>query len=343
MLISTLIPALDMAEQDKGIDYYRQFFVDPRRPVDPLFTASSQFLADKLLGKSDGQSPQLPEGEYSGFVRELAKRMQGARCFDERSIAQLHPSGFIPAILAHEASTLRNNNTVARQSSPEENTMEEEVIQWIIKEIGRFDNPENARGSITTGGTLSNLTALLAARERMIDRKEWKQGESFVVLTSEMSHYSVTKAANILAPEEKIRVVNVPLERSSYRMDIDKLKDLVGEHAGRVMAIVANAGQTETGQIDDLAKIAEIARERGLFLHVDGAYGAPFVLSRQADLFRGMEQATTLSVDPHKYLYTPYPAGVILHSSAQTQEYIRKINGHGGDAYLFSQGDAGGR
>lgn len=324
-------------ETAQGIDYYRQFFVDPNSPINPDFLQASTFLANMLLGTpvSDGQLPQ--ESKISNFIKELALRMASSRHFDEKSMGQLHPNGLIPAILAHEASTFRNNNTVSVQSSPAESDMEKEAIGWLIENIARFDKT-TARGALTTGGTLSNLTALFTARERLVHIKGWDATRTpATVLSTEMAHYSVKKSARVLGPNGLIYVTGIPTETGGYKMDTNALKDKIMELRSQdvpILAIVANAGQTETGLVDNLECIAEIADTSDIFLHIDGAYGAPFVLSKRGRLFNGMSQGNSLSTDPHKYMYAPYPAGSIMFRNGDDQDFIKALNKEGEDYVL---------
>lgn len=330
-----------VAQSERDISYYRKLFVDPQKPVDSSFIDSSAFLANQLLGTPDPDKPNIPlqDGVFSEFVIDLASRMQNSRHFNERSMAQLHPSGLMPAILAHEASTLRNNNTVAIESSPAETEMEKEAITWIVKNIAGYD-PKLADGAITVGGTLANLSALLVARERLSERG-WDGRSTVTVLASEMAHYSIQKATNVLGPRGLITVTQIPLEKNGYKTDTaavkDKIRDLKElEIPVPVMAIVGLAGQTETGLVDNLEELANISNENGIYFHVDGAYGAPFVLSRKKELFTGMDRSDALAVDPHKYMYAPYPGGSIIFKDAMDKKRISALN-KDADKYILSE------
>lgn len=324
-----------MAERDFN-HYRRAFFADPAATVDRRFVDSSTRLLHSLVGKDDSDSFPSSSDDLSQFTDDLIEKMRDSRHFNERSMAQLHPNGNIPAELAHFASTLRNNNTIVDESAPVETHVEQEVVEWLLREIARYDEQE-ASGALTTGGTLANLTGMMVAREKLIKGGGWDARSPVRVLTTPMAHYSIAKAARILGPAGLIETVDVPMDDGGYKLNADALYRKVQEAKEDdvpVMAIVAVAGETETGLIDPLRRVVEIADDRGIYLHVDGAYGGPFVLGKQRELFDGMQDSDSLTVDPHKYLYTPYPAGSILFRSVNDHAYISDFN-TGGDAYLF--------
>lgn len=326
--------------QPSDLDDYRStYFADPNKPLDPAYIQAAQFLMSNLLGLPrkavDTESSNVP---LENFINELARRMQDSRHFDANSMAQLHPNGNMPAILAHFASTMRNANTIIGEVSRVETAMEEEAIRWLNREIVGF-NEEKSGGAITTGGTLANLTGLMVAREKLTREKGWDGTKKAYILTTPMAHYSVKKAAAVLAPSALIEVVAVPMQKGSYRMDTTQLQRYVTELTEQnqpIMAIVGIAGETETGLVDDLTTIGEIAHSNGVYFHIDGAYGAPFALSRQGNLFVGMNTGDSVTVDPHKYLYTPYAAGSILFANRTDQQYLTDAN-EGGSAYMFKK------
>lgn len=339
----------------KDFDGYRkEFFVNPRRPIDPRFIQAGTFLMSRLLGMPSGQLPQ-DNTPLNSFVHELAAKMEGeagndsmpgSRHFDEKSMAQLHPNGNMPAILANVSSVLRNNNTIFAGVSPAETQMEQEAVTWLAKEIAGYD-PSESSGVITVGGTLANLTALTAARERLSSKRTnrgkraWN-GDKAYVLASEAAHYSIDKAAAILSPNGGIEVLKIPLEKDGFRMDSEQLERYVKKlrKAGKpIMAIVGVAGETETGLVDDLNRMADIAAANGIFFHVDGAYGAPFRLTRQSELFRGMERGDSLTIDPHKYMYAPYPAGSVLFKDRTDHDRLEVMNDRG-SGYVFQDDQA---
>ncbi len=180
------------------------------------------------------------------------------------------------------------------------------VVDWFRGWLGM---PETAGGTLVSGGSVANLTGLVLAREeRLGDMRE-----DGVIYTSELAHSSVDRAARILGfRPDQIR--KVPTD-DSYRLDVAALGAAVSadSRGRRPFCVVANAGDTTTGSVDPLAEIAEFCEERGLWLHVDAAYGGFAVLDRRGRaLLEGIGNADSVTLDPHKWLYTPYEAGCIL-------------------------------
>jgi aromatic-L-amino-acid decarboxylase len=182
--------------------------------------------------------------------------------------------------------------------------------------VGEFVGFPAARGAFTSGGTISNVTALAAARERALpgSRRTGLGGLRVAIYCSEEVHYSVTRAVELLGiGSDNLRAV--PLD-GLHRMRPEALADAIDADlaTGVVpVASVATAGTTLTGAIDPLQAIGEVCRERGVWLHVDGAYGLPAAAapSRAAD-FDGLAWADSCSVDAHKWLYLPKACGVVM-------------------------------
>ena len=185
--------------------------------------------------------------------------------------------------------------------------IEQNVIRWLCD---LFGYPEGARGILTTGGSLANLSAIVTARHV-------KLGEDFVNGTyyvSEQAHASVPKAAAIAGlPRRAMRLV--PVDRE-LRMDAAALKAMVAEDraAGRrPFLVVPAAGTTNTGAIDPMDAVADVAEAEDLWLHVDAAYGGFFYLTdRGREWFRGIERADSITLDPHKGMFLPYGTGSLV-------------------------------
>jgi glutamate/tyrosine decarboxylase-like PLP-dependent enzyme len=181
------------------------------------------------------------------------------------------------------------------------------VVDWFRRWLGM---PETAGGTLVSGGSVANLTGLILAREeRLGDRRE-----DGVIYTSELGHSSVDRGARILGFQTD-QVRKVPTD-DRYRLDVAALEKAVADDKAvgrRPFCVVANAGDTTTGSIDPLAELAELCKDRGLWLHVDAAYGGFAVLDpRGRALLEGIGSADSVTLDPHKWLYTPYEAGCIL-------------------------------
>lgn len=185
--------------------------------------------------------------------------------------------------------------------------IEQNVIRWLCD---LFDYPEEARGILTTGGSLANLSAIVTARHARLG-EDFADGTYYL---SEQTHASVPKAAAIAGlPRRAMRLVPVDGE---LRMDADALKAMVAEDraAGfRPFLVVPAAGTTNTGAIDPLGPVADVAEAEGLWLHVDAAYGGFFQLTdRGRERFRGIERADSITLDPHKGLFLPYGTGSLV-------------------------------
>jgi aromatic-L-amino-acid decarboxylase len=190
--------------------------------------------------------------------------------------------------------------------------IEEQSVRWVSEFVGY---PATI-GAFTSGGTISNVTALAAARERSLpgSREAGLGGSRVAVYCSAEVHYSITRAVELLGiGSDNLR--DLPID-DAHRMRPDALAArLDRDRADGVtpIAVVATAGTTLTGAIDPIDAIADVCAERGVWLHVDGAYGAPAAaVATHAGRFAGLERADSLSVDAHKWLYLPKACGVVL-------------------------------
>lgn len=185
--------------------------------------------------------------------------------------------------------------------------LEANVVRWFCQLVGY---PDTSQGILTTGGSLANFTAIVTARrERLPD--DFLRGTLYC---SDQVHHSVTKAALLAGfPADNIRRVS---SDKRQRLSIDRLRDQVDadRRAGfEPFLVVASAGTVNTGAVDDLDTLADLAEERGLWLHIDGAYGGFFVLTeRGRKSFKGLERTDSITLDPHKGLFLPYGTGCLL-------------------------------
>lgn len=209
-----------------------------------------------------------------------------------------------------------NSNVTSWRSGPAATEIERTVVRWLGSLIGYSDE---AHGLLTSGGSLANTTALLIAQRNMASRDTatkglWNQGRPMTIYASEQVHMSIPKAADLLGfGRDQVRTVACD-ER--LRLDVRSLRERLEQdrQSGfQPFCVVASAGTVNSGAVDPLAEIAEIAREFGIWFHVDGAYGAPGSLdARKRHLFAGLELADSVSLDPHKWLYVPLDAGCLL-------------------------------
>ena len=191
--------------------------------------------------------------------------------------------------------------------------LERQTVRWTGEFVGFAPA---ADGLMAAGGTISNLTALTAARERALPgvRYEGLTGHRLALYCSAEAHYSVHRAAEVLGiGGRNVRAIPIDPNR---RMDPAACAAAIDadRRAGIVpVAVVATAGTTLTGAVDDLAALADVCAQRGVWLHVDGAYGLPAAATELAGhLFAGLERADSATVDAHKWLYVPKACSVLL-------------------------------
>lgn len=330
------------------LDAIKRFFVnpdDPRSAEDLARLGADTIKAMAQIyatgGVIENMAPDVrewllhPKGsdsDLSAVIGETLKRESKTRRFDNRFVGQIHPQGSKPGILSNLIAAYMNTNRIFYGVSQSEAFMERTLVRWLSKMFG-YETSKSG-GNITTGGTTANIEALWIAREKALEKihlKNVENNQPMYVFASDQRHYSIDKACQILG----LRLITV--ESDYFKIDLKDLKTKiknVGEGNGLVVAIIGTAGETETGMIEDLQGLAQITKESGTFFHVDAAYGGPFMLSRAGGLFAGISEADSITVDPHKMLYTPYPAGCILLKDRQdhflisrehTVRYLRNV------------------
>jgi L-2,4-diaminobutyrate decarboxylase len=205
-----------------------------------------------------------------------------------------------------------NQSLAVSEMSPTGTAIEHQVIKWMSRLAGYG---AGAGGTLTSGGTEANFTAMLAARNSALpDALEEGVGSNppFVVY-GEHAHYAVTRAIGQLGLGKRR---GIPIASRDYKMDVDLLLgtlDRLRDERKQIMAIVATAGTTATGSFDDLDAIGAICAERGIWLHVDGAHGASGLLSTKPPrALNGLRHSRSLAWDPHKMMLLPLAAGMVL-------------------------------
>ncbi|WAX58605.1 pyridoxal-dependent decarboxylase [Jatrophihabitans cynanchi] len=187
---------------------------------------------------------------------------------------------------------------------------ENQALRWIADLAGL---PESAGGVFVQGGTIGNLSAMVAARESALHKRGGRPARWSVCVTEE-THSSVKHALRVVMD---VDVVEVPGDDSG-RMLGSTLRDTVhalpADMRDGIFAVVATAGTTNLGVVDDIAGIADVAEDHGWWLHVDGAYGgAGLAAPSVRHLFDGVERADSFIVDPHKWLFAPFDSCALLY------------------------------
>lgn len=285
----------------------------------------ADYLLDSQGRKGDRVLPySSPEERLNHWQSKLEKKGSGAEDalwkagFVEEVVAQsnrLHDPRYaghqvavpLPQLAWLQAATaLLNNGMAIDEMGPASSPMEEAVMRELAKFMGLGTD---SGGILCHGGTLANLTALLAARQRKATGNAWRDGtdRKCAVLVSEQAHYCVDRAVRVMgwgaAGTVKVGTLDnhqidpLALQRA-YKQSID---------AGmEVIAVVGNACTTSTGTFDDLEVLAAFAAEKGLWFHVDGAHGAAQIFSeRNKAPLKGMERADSVAMDFHKMLGVP--------------------------------------
>ncbi len=189
---------------------------------------------------------------------------------------------------------------------------ENQAIQWLIDLAGL---PASAGGVFVQGGTIGNLSALVVARAEA--RKKQGNPERWVIACSEEAHSSIVSAANVM----DVDVLTVAVDKDGRLQGAAVAQAIDHLHATtktRVFAVVATSGTTNLGIIDDLKGIGKAAHDRGIWFHVDGAYGlAALCAPSVRHMFDGIEAADSFIVDPHKWLFAPYDACALVYRNPE--------------------------
>jgi len=267
-------------------------------------TGVADLLADPAVRR--------PPPEHGRGVDELLAVLDRAAAKGINSasggvFAYVPGSGLVSAAVAELLAGVLNRYTGLAYPAPGLVALEADVLRWFADLFGL---PATAAGTLTTGASLATLSALVTARTAMLP-PDFRAGTLYVTV---QSHHCVAKAARIAGfPAGAVRVV--PTD-AHLRMDPEALQRAIdadrasGRHP---FCVVATAGTTNTGTIDPLPAIAEVAAAERLWLHVDAAYGGFFQLTgRGRERLRGIEHADSLVLDPHKSLFLPFGTGCLL-------------------------------
>ena len=266
--------------------------------------------------------PLQEHGIGVAALDDLRQVIDGTRACGPRFFGYVLGSGEPVAAAADLLASVLNQNVTAWRSGPSAATLERVVVGWLAEAIGCA----GFTGSLTGGGSPANLMGLAMAREDVLRANE--TGERGTIYASEQVHMSIPKAVALLGIGRKyLRLIACD---EQFRIRTDLLRKEIERDANRgstPIAIVGSAGTVATGSIDPLPELAEIARElrrvvpRGWRLRRAGRH-------RRARKFAGLNQADSLSLDPHKWLYQPLDCGCLLYRDASA---ARRAFSHTGD------------
>ena len=247
-----------------------------------------------------------------------------------------------------------NQNQVKIETAKASTFVEREFLAWMHQLVFRrgqafyrrtMQNPEIALGNVAVDGTLANLTALWVAREKAFPAQRPFAGvrkdgmaaalahygySSAVVLVSRLAHYSLDKSMDVLGLGSR-SLIRLPVNAEN-QVDCAKMRLKIAELQKKnvkIMAIVGIAGTTETGNIDDLKQLREIASECGAHYHVDAAWGGATLLThRYRHLLEGIDRADSVTIDTHKLFYTPMSMGLVLFRDERALMRVKYTAGY---------------
>ncbi|WP_417659775.1 pyridoxal-dependent aspartate 1-decarboxylase PanP [Pseudidiomarina sp.] len=313
--------------REKPLHEIEQNFSVSEIPEDPQYVSDhTEFLLNNLVAHSVHTSSPRFIGHMTSalpyFLLPLAKLMVGL-----------------------------NQNLVKIETSKAFTPLERNVLGMLHHLVYHQDagfyrrwmhSAQHSLGAMCSGGTIANITALWVARNLALKPDGNFAGiaaeglaaglahynyQRLTIMVSERGHYSLSKAADVLGIGRR-NLIAVPTDDNN-RIRIDKLREAcsqVAQDGGKVLAIVGVAGTTETGHIDPLNELADVAEEVGAHFHVDAAWGGATLLSnRHRSLLNGVERADSVTIDAHKQMYVPMGAGMVLF---RDPSMVRAIEHH---------------
>jgi aromatic-L-amino-acid/L-tryptophan decarboxylase len=246
-----------------------------------------------------------------------------------RFFARVPSPASFAAVLGDWLSTGFNTISTSWGGGSGPSAVEVTVVDWLRELMGM---PEGSEGILVSGGSMGNVTAIAAARNAGFDG---------VIYLSDQTHSSIRRGLAVIGwPDDAVRLVPTG---EDFRWNADTVAAAVAEDlaAGlRPAIVIASAGTTNTGAVDPLDELADLCAAHGIWLHVDGAYGALAALTEPGRVaLAGLGRADSLTLDPHKWLFQPYDVGCVLVRGkgvleacfTMNPEYLRDVAAHGGE------------
>ncbi len=314
----------------------------------PVFPATSD---GKTIGKVGAALPLAGE--------PLEKLLDDCRTIIANSRHNGHPRFFgyvaspatAPGAFADLIASTLNTNLTSWRSGPAATEIERTVIGWLASLIGYGGADRPAHGLLTSGGSMANMTALLMAHRAkaapdVSSAGLWNSPAPMTLYASDQIHMSIPKAADILGlGRAQVRLVTCD---DNFRINAAALRQTIADDLKsglQPFCVVGSAGTVNTGAVDPLDEIADIANEFNLWFHIDGAYGALAALDEtKRPLFRGLDRADSISLDPHKWLYVPIDSGCLLFRDEERAraafsfdgaDYIKVLEQNEAEAFAF--------
>ena len=188
---------------------------------------------------------------------------------------------------------------------------ENQAMEWLVSLTGM---PKGAFGVFTSGGTAANLSAMVTAREHWRENDEFK-GEKGLIITSVGAHSSIKAMAKVIDVDMLLVYSEDRLEGKELEATINGLTE---HQRKRLFAVVGTGGTTNAGIIDDLEGIADVCKRENIWFHVDAAYGGGALAADSVrHLFNGIEKSNSVTIDPHKWLFSPYDCGAVIYKNPE--------------------------
>jgi aromatic-L-amino-acid decarboxylase len=215
--------------------------------------------------------------------------------------------GLYPSAIADFLGAATNRFTGAWFAAPAAARLEANVLEWFTQWMGY---PESTRGILTSGGSLASFSALVTARKHLLG-EDLRRG---VIYGSDQTHFCVMKVALLAGiPEQNIRLLSVGSDFRAVPEYFEKAIKADLKRGRKPFFLVGNAGTTNTGAVDPLPDLAEIAKKYKLWYHIDAAYGGFFNLCKEGKkILKGLDKSDSIVLDPHKGLFVPYGSGSLL-------------------------------
>lgn len=294
------------SEQLQG--YLNQFFKNNDDPNEPLFYDK----APVQQSYDDFQQPISFDAALHYFQEKVIE--EALNPASGRHFGYIPGGGIYASAIGDYLGAATNKYVGLYSVAPNAVQIENNLIAWMADLMG-FDK-ENAGGSLTSGGSMANLTGIVAARDAKLSLKDYHRA---VIYMTDQTHHCVHKALRIAGfiANEAHQIGNIHYIEmdGQYNLKIDKLEEAIQKDkaAGKLpFMVVGNAGTTNFGSVDPLYDIGKICEKEALWFHVDGAYGAYFMLSDYKAVLKGIELADTVVMDAHKTLFLPYGLGALI-------------------------------
>ena len=290
--------------RDRVVDYAEGYVEDLERG--PVYLAS-EGEAGALYDSPISEGPMDPEAVLR--LMDLGLNRSGVNIGLPGHMAYIPGSNLYASALADYLGSVINKYAGLYFASPGMVRMERVLLRWVADLVGY---PASAAGDLTSGGSIANLVGIVTAREAC--GLKARDFEKAVVYLGAQTHHAVDKALRIAGLKESVKRF-VSLD-DRHRMRPEALEAAIEADTKMGLypwMIAATAGTTDTGAVDPLADIADIARRHDLWMHVDGAYGAAFALTEHGGrILRGIERSDSMVMDPHKGLFLPFGSGIAL-------------------------------